>query len=77
MAEFDVDAFIGRFRERAQAVKERGLPPVAGEERRRFIEQAEQDYLDYSLVGAAEWSVDDQQLVLRIPLGEPPPQPSP
>jgi hypothetical protein len=68
MAELDVDAFLRRFRERADAVKERGLPPVAGEERRRFIEQAETDYTDFSLVGAASWAVEDGSLVLRIPL---------
>lgn len=68
MAELDVDALIDRFRHRAEAVKERGLPPVAGEERRRFIEQAETDYLDYSLIGSATWAVEDDHLVLRIPL---------
>lgn len=68
MAEFDVDGFVRRYRERADAVKERGVPPVAGEERRLFIEQAEMDYLDYSLVGTAKWEVTDDCLVLRIPL---------
>lgn len=68
MAEFDVDAFVRRYRERADSVKERGVPPVAGEERRLFIEQAEMDYLDYSLVGSSEWEVTDDCLVLRIPL---------
>lgn len=68
MTQFDVDAFVQRFRDRAEAVKERGLPPVAGEERRKFIEQAERDFLDYSLVGTARWTVDDDCLTLRIPL---------
>lgn len=68
MSEFDVDLFIARFKERAEAVKNRPLPPVAGEERRRFIERAELDYLDYSLVAEARWSVEDGELVLRISL---------
>lgn len=68
MAEFDVDEFIGRFRERAAAVKARGLPPVAGPERSALIAQAERDYTDFALVGAASWSVEDDNLVLRIPL---------
>ena len=68
MTQFDVDAFVGRFQKRAEAVKERGVPPVAGDERRLFIEQAELDYLDYSLVGSAKWKVDEDCLVLRIPL---------
>ena len=70
MAEqLDVDALIARFRTRAEAVRNRSLPPVAGEERRRFLKQAEEDFLDYSLVGAAKWSVEDNHLVLRTPLG--------
>lgn len=71
MAEFDVDAFIARFQERAEAVKRRPLPPVAGEERKRFIEAAETDYTDFSLVGNASWSVEDGSLVFRIPLKPP------
>lgn len=68
MAELDVDAMVQRFRDRAQAVKERPLPPVAGAERKKFVEQAETDYLDYALVGNASWAVEDEHLVLRIPL---------
>ncbi len=67
--QLDVDAMIARYRGRAEAVRNRSLPPVAGEERRRFIQQAEEDYMDYSLVGAARWSVEEGHLVLRIPLG--------
>jgi len=69
MAQFDVDAMIRRYQERAAAVKDRPLPPVAGEERMRFVEQAQTDYTDYALIGTAEWTVEDGKLVLRIPLG--------
>lgn len=69
MAEFDVDAMIQRFADRAAAVKERPLPPVAGAERQKFIAQAETDYTDYSLIAHSVWSVEDEHLVLRIPLG--------
>jgi len=68
MAEFDIDAMLERFRERAQAVEERGLPPVAGDGRKMLIEQAERDFTDFALVGRAAWSVEDGNLVLRIPL---------
>jgi hypothetical protein len=68
MAELDVDAMIERFRTRAEAVRDRPLPPVAGSERKKFIEQAETDYLDFALVGNATWVADDEYLVLRIPL---------
>ena len=43
MATLDTDAMLARFRERAQAVKKRPLPPVAGEERQQFIEQAKRE----------------------------------
>ena len=69
MAQFDVDAMLKRYQERAAAVKDRPLPPVAGEERMRFVEQAQTDYTDYALIGTAEWTVEDEKLVLRIPLG--------
>lgn len=68
MAQFDVDAMLQRFQERAAAVKDRPLPPVAGDERKLFIEQADRDYTDYALVGNAIWTVEDDHLVLRIPL---------
>lgn len=68
MAQLDVDEFLQRFRDRAEAVRERGVPPLEGEARRTFIESMELDYLDYSLVGSATWSVEDDHLVLRIPL---------
>ncbi|MDH3606128.1 MAG: hypothetical protein OER12_03945 [Acidimicrobiia bacterium] len=68
MAELDVDALIARYRERAEAVQERGLPPVAGDERQMFLKQAELDFLDFSLIGNAKWAVEDGHLVLRIPL---------
>lgn len=68
MAQFDVDAMIQRYAERAQAVKDRPLPPVAGSERQNFISQAQTDYTDFALVANASWEVDEQYLVLRIPL---------
>ncbi len=68
MAQLDVEDFLARFRDRAQAVKDRGIPPLEGEARQMFIQQAEKDYLDYSLVGNAAWSTEEGHLVLRIEL---------
>ncbi|CAN5469698.1 MAG: hypothetical protein H0V69_00230 [Acidimicrobiia bacterium] len=68
MAAFDVEAMIGRFKERAAAVKKRPLPPVAGEEREQFLNQARVDYQDFAIVGDADASIDDGVLVLRIDL---------
>lgn len=69
MAEgLDVDAMIQRFRERARAVKERPLPPIAGEERAAFIRQAQLDFQDFAIIGDAQASIDDGVLVLRVDL---------
>lgn len=68
MAEFDVDAFVSRFADRAKAVQERGVPPLEGEARRAFLASAQRDFTDYSLIADAEASVEDGRLVLRIPL---------
>jgi hypothetical protein len=63
-----MDDFLKRFQGRAEAVKERGVPPLEGAARKQFVEAAEKDYLDYSLVGSASWAVEDGELVLRIPI---------
>jgi hypothetical protein len=68
MASLDVDAMLQRFRERAQAVKQRPLPPVAGEERKHFIAQAQTDYQDFAIIGDATWAIEDGVLVLRVDL---------
>jgi hypothetical protein len=70
VAQLDVDQFLERFRERAVAVQERGVPPLESDARRAFIAQAESDYLDYSLVAGASWAVEAGNLVLRIPLAD-------
>ena len=64
----DVDAMIQRFRERAAAVRERPLPPIGGEERQRFLKQAENDHLDYAIIGDATWTLEDGVLTLRVDL---------
>ncbi|HUR19125.1 MAG TPA: hypothetical protein VMZ51_09370 [Acidimicrobiales bacterium] len=66
--EFDVDALIERFRERAKAVRSRGVPPVEGPDRKRFIEQAKVDYMDYAMLGDAEGALADGVLTLRVDL---------
>jgi hypothetical protein len=66
--DLDVDAMLQRFRERADAVKDRPLPPVAGAERQQFIEQAELDYMDYAIVADASWTFEDGVLTLRVDL---------
>lgn len=64
----DIDAMLKRFQDRAHAVRSRPLPPVAGEERTRFIEQAQLDFQDFAMIGDATGTLEDGVLVLRIDL---------
>ena len=59
---------LARFRDRAASVKRRQIPPVEGEARREFIRQAELDFQDFAMLGAAEAELDDGVLTLRIDL---------
>ena len=69
MAEdFDADAMIQRFKDRAHAVRERGLPPLEGEARKRYVEQAQLDFQDFAMLGDATASLDDGILTLRVDL---------
>jgi hypothetical protein len=69
--QFDPDAMLERFRARAKAVRQRGIPPVEGADRRRFIDQARVDFLDYALVGDATARIEDGILTLTVDLRPP------
>jgi hypothetical protein len=69
--EFDVQAMIERFRGRAKAVKSRGMPPVEGADRRRIMQQMQQDYMDFAMLGDATGTIEDGFLVLRVDLRPP------
>jgi sulfur transfer protein SufE len=71
MAAFEPSEMIARYKERADAVKRRPLPPVAGEERQMFLQQAQSDFQDFAMIGDAEASLEDGILVLRIDLRPP------
>lgn len=64
----DVDAMIQRFRDRAAAVRERPLPPVAGPQREAFMAQAEADFMDFAIIGDATWEFAGGVLTLRVDL---------
>jgi hypothetical protein len=68
---FDPQEMVARFRERAEAVRTRGMPPVEGPERQRFREQAQRDYADFAMIGDAEARLVDGILTLRIDLRPP------
>jgi hypothetical protein len=71
MAAFEPSEMIARYKERAAAVKRRPLPPVAGEERQMFLQQAQSDFQDFAMIGDAEASLEDGILVFRIDLRPP------
>lgn len=66
---------VERFRRRAKAVADRGIPPIEGTERRRFMEQAQLDYMDYAMLGDAQGDIEDGILTLRVDL-RPPSEPA-
>ena len=66
--ELDLDAMLQRFRDRAAAVKGRNLPPIGGDERARFIEQAQNDFQDFAIIADAAATLDDGVLTLTIDL---------
>ena len=68
MDTFDPHQMIQRFRLRAEAVRKRGLPPVEGPERGRFIEAANTDFQDYAMLGDATVTFEDGILRLEIDL---------
>jgi hypothetical protein len=72
MAEtFDIEAMTKRFRERAAAVRRRGVPPVEGPERQMIIDQMGLDYMDFGIIGDAEGKLEDGILTLRVDLRPP------
>ena len=68
---FDPQEMVKRFQDRADAVRRRGLPPVEGPERQRFIEAARIDFQDYAMIGDATATLEDGILRLEIDLRPP------
>jgi hypothetical protein len=68
---FDPQDMILRFRERADAVKRRGLPPVEGPDRQRFLDAARIDFQDFAMLGDATATLEDGILRLEIDLRPP------
>jgi hypothetical protein len=66
--ELKIDEMLARFRERAEAVKKRPLPPVAGSERAQFVDQAKVDFQDFAMIGDCEYTFEDGILVLKLDL---------
>tara|TARA_X000000368_G_scaffold136999_1_gene107653 strand:+ start:273 stop:482 length:210 start_codon:yes stop_codon:yes gene_type:complete len=65
---FNVDEFISRYKERAEAVKKRSIPPVGGDDRMAFIKQAESDYQDFMMIADSEIEVTEEYLIFKYKL---------
>ncbi len=66
--DLDVDAMIARFKARAKAVRQRGIPPIEGAERKRFVDQARIDFQDYAIIGDAVGKIEGGVLTLTVDL---------
>ncbi len=66
--DLDVQAMLERFRMRARAVRQRGIPPVEGAERKRFMDQARIDFQDFAIIGDAQGHLEDGILTLTVDL---------
>ena len=65
---FNIEEFQKRFKERAEAVKNRPMPPIGGDERLAFIKQAEKDYQDYMIISDSEFEITEDFLVFKYKL---------
>ena len=65
---FNVEEFIERYKERAEAVKDRSIPPVGGDDRLAFIKQAETDFQDFMIIADSEFNVEEEYLVFKYKL---------
>lgn len=65
---FNIEEFQIRFKERAEAVKNRPMPPIGGDERLAFIKQAEKDYQDYMIISDSEYEIADDYLIFKYKL---------
>ncbi len=68
MEGFNPQDMIERFRLRAQAVRERTMPPVEGAERQLIRKQMQLDYQDFAMLSDAAWNLEDGVLTLTVDL---------
>ena len=64
----NVEKLLDRYKERAEAVKNRSIPPVGGDDRMAFVKQAEIDYQDFMIIADSEVEITDEYLILKFKL---------
>jgi len=65
---FNINDFQNRSKKRAEAGKNRSMPPVGGDERLAFIKQAEEDYQDYMIISESEFEINDDYIIFQYKL---------
>ena len=65
---FNIEEFQKRFKQRAEAVKNRPMPPIGGDKRLAFIKQAEKDYQDYMIISDSEFEINEKYLIFKYKL---------
>lgn len=68
MSTFDPHEMVLRFQERAEAVTRRGIPPIEGPDRQRFMAAAQLDFQDFAMIGDAVAELEEGILTLTIDL---------
>ena len=64
----NVEELLDRDKERAEAVKNRSIPPVGGDDRMAFVKQAEIDYQDFMIIADSEVEITEEYLILKFKL---------
>ena len=64
----NVEELLDRYKERAEAVKNRSIPPVGGDDRMAFVKQAEIDYQDFMIIAESEDEITEEYLILKFKL---------
>ena len=64
----NVEELVDRYKERAEAVKNRSIPPVGGDDRMAFVKQAEIDYQDFMIIADSEVEITEEYLILKFKL---------
>ena len=66
MDTLNTEEMVQRFKERAEAVRKRNMPPITGAERKAFVDQSQLDYQDFLLLADAEISLDGGILTIDL-----------
>ena len=64
----NVEELLDRYKERAEAVKNRSIPPVGGDDRMAFVKQAEIHYQDFMIIADSEVEITEEYLILKFKL---------